>query len=141
MQQAVWTTSGGVVLVTADSGLDPAGTDLTSDLLAFGGTGATIGQTSATAASTGAVVVSTIAVSGSYVRSSITGTFDGLLYTLSVYLREPIGGGSELQLRLERSGGFLRGELRDLGDSPSVLAWGWKLETPDLTAYVKREGV
>jgi hypothetical protein len=140
MQQAVWTVGAGTVLVTADGGLNPTGDETTADLLAFGGTGSVIGQTSATAAATGAAALSTLSLTGGYSRHSLSGTFDGVVYFLSVNLQEPLGGGSELQLRLERSGGFLRGGLRDLGDSPTVLAWGWKLETPDLTAYVKREG-
>lgn len=135
-QQAVWTKSN--VTVTADIGdLDRP----TADELAYAGAAAIITQLSATAATTGALVSTTANLTSAWQRFSVSGTFDGIVYVASVYLREPSGAGNALSLRISRSAGFLLVGLRDnLGGAPTVYADAWKLETPDLTAYVKREG-
>lgn len=136
MQQAVWTVSAGAVTVTADADTGPFGGSV-ADQLAFGASG-TIGQTSSTAATTGAAVLATKTTAAAWARYSISGSFDGVDYVLSVYLRDP--SSSDIRMRLERVGGFLRGSLQDIGDEPTLFACCWKLETPSLSAYVKREG-
>jgi hypothetical protein len=139
MQRAAWTTTG-VVVVVADMGSDPLG-GMTADQITFGSAGASVLQATPVAATIGATVQQTINLQGSLTRSAgLAGTFDGTVYVLSVHLSEPLGSGAVLRLRLALVGGFLVASLVDLGDQPIVLAWGWKLETPDLTAYVKREG-
>ena len=136
MQQAAWTASGATV--TADAGLDPLG-GLTADLVVFGSGGTSISQ-AAFAATTGATVVLDFSPIASWdTRYSLTGTFDGAVYVLSVQVNQPVPGG-DLRLQMHLVGGFLVVSLRNTGDDPSVLVWGWKLETPGLTAYVKREG-
>lgn len=138
LQRAEWTAVGDVSL-TQDAGIDPNG-GMTADELSFGSIGAVFGQTSGIAASTGSAAISTVTLTSSYSRASVSGTFDGVVYFASVYLVEPSGAGSDIQFRLEISGGFLRVSLRDAGDDPTLRAWGWKLETPTLTDYVKTEG-
>ena len=139
MQQAAWTQTGDVT-VSANAGLNPAGDENTGDDLSFGAVNARHGQTTSIAATTGAAVFLNITLTGSYAPKSLSGTFDGTTYYLSLYIFEPSAGGSDIQLRLEIVGGFLTASLRDTGDDPVVRVWGWKLETPTLTDYVKREG-
>lgn len=139
MQRAAWVQTGDVT-VSANAGLNPGSDETTADDLLFGAINARHSQTTGIAATTGAAVVLNITLTGAYVRRSLTGTFDGTAYYLSLYIFEPSGDGSDIQLRLEIVGGFLVASLRDTGDDPTVRVWGWKLETPTLTAYVKREG-
>lgn len=135
-QQATWTKSSATI--TADAGDAPLGGSV-ADRVALTGLG-NVSQVSGVAATTGAGAFASANLSTAWQRFSVSGTFDDAVYVFSVYLREEAVAGLEVQLRLERSGGFLACRLRDLGDEPTFLAWGAKLETPDLTTYVKREG-
>ncbi len=133
-QQAAWTKTNATV--TADVGADPLG-GTTADQIAFLAGGA-VRQVTAVAAASGVAVTATIATNDE--RPSATGTFDGTVYVFSVH-PEPVGGAADIRLRIDRSGGFLRVSIEDAGDEATMTVWGAKLETPDLTAYVKREGV
>ena len=135
MQQATWSKTS--CTATADAGADPL-SGATADEVVFAATGV-LAQT-AFAATTGATVFLNHTLSSGWVRYSLTGTFDGTAYVLSVWINEPSGSNSELRLQMHRVGGVVVCSLRNTGDDPTVLVWGWKLETPDLTAYVKREG-
>lgn len=129
---ATWAATG--VVVTANATNDPNG-QLTADLLTFAA-GGTLRQVTPAPATTGAAVTAVIASTTE--RPSISGDFDGVTYKFSFY--SMLGDGVNLRLRLDRSGGFLRVSFEDVGDEAIVnIAW-CKLETPDLTAYVKREG-
>lgn len=134
MQQAAWVKTG--VTVTADAG-SPSWS--TADQVAFSGGATVLAQTSGVAATAGVTAFSDIEVTTEEVRYSVTGTFDGASYVLSVHMADPVGG-RLIRLQLHRVGGFLMASLRNIGDSPTLLVVGWKLETPDLTDYVKREG-
>ena len=136
MQQATWSKTS--CTATANVGTDPLG-GATADEVAFAATGV-LAQTTI-AATAGATAQVLISLADSWAtRHTLTGVFDGITYLLSVWVREPSGGGAELRLQMHRVGGFVVCSLRNTGDDPTVLVWGWKLETPDLTAYVKREG-
>jgi hypothetical protein len=137
MQRATWVKSD--VAVTADAATHPDG-GATADVLTFTA-GGSILQASDSAALSGNSVSTSFAPDASWTRRSVSGTFDGVVYVLSVETRDLTEAGLAVHLRLFRSGGFLAGGFSDLGEeAPAFECWGWKLETPDLTAYVKREG-
>lgn len=139
MQQAVWAITGDVT-VTPDVGEDP-NEEMTADQVAFG-TGGLIAQLSSVAATTGAPMSKLLTPTAALSRYSQAGTFDGTVYVVSVYVWDPAETGLGISLRLFRSGGFITGGLQDIfGDEPVLRVWGWKLETPAITDYVKREGV
>ena len=131
-QAATWIATG--VTVTANQANDPLGAP-TADLLTFAA-GGTLRQVTPVAATTGAAVFAIINTDSP--RPNVTGTFDDVVYVFSFH---PIGGdGTVMRLRIDRSGGFLRVSVEDVGDEATVNAAWFKLETPDLTDYVKREG-
>lgn len=134
MQQATWSKTGVTVIADVGSPSWP-----TADQVAFAAGATVLAQTSGVAATAGATAFSDIEVTTAEVRRTVTGTFDGAVYVLSVHLSDPVGG-YLIRLQLHRVGGFLMASLRNVGDNPTILVAGWKLETPDLTAYVKREG-
>lgn len=135
-QQAAWTTDG---VVTANNAADPLG-DSTADTVAFVADGV-LQQASATAATTGSNASSPIVLTTSWVRYSVSGTFDGNAYIFSLYLKGAVGG-EEFLLIISRGGGVLVcSVLESLSAAATVRAWGAKLETPSLTDYIKREGV
>lgn len=136
-QQAVWAKMSATV--DADVALNPAGTETTADRISLTGLGSII-QLSATGATTGATVTHNVTLTGGFERYDLSGTFDGAVYAASVYIREEGATGFTVRLQLLRSGGFIALRFVDTGDEPVFLAWGAKLETPSLTAYVKREG-
>lgn len=121
--------------VTANAALDPWG-GATADSVQFA-SGGKLRQTTTVAASTGASAFAIVDTSQS--RASVSGTFDGVVYVFSVHFQE--GDGTILRLRIERVGGFLCVGPEDVGDEGLFHIAGAKLETPDLTAYAKREGV
>lgn len=134
LDNAAWTTSAGSVAVTANAAAAPAET-ITAESLEFS-PNARFGQTSSVAATAGAFAFHTYDTVVTWVRASVTGTFDGVAYTFSIYLW---GAGFVVQLRLERVGGFLRCSLSDAGDEAIVLAWGAQLEVGGVaTPYVPR---
>lgn len=135
-QQSEWAKTSATV--TADAGDAPLGGSV-ADRIALTSFG-NVSQVSTVAATVGSTSVSSAILSTAWQRFSVSGTFDGTAYVFSVYLREEVAAGLEVRLRIERSGSFLACRLQDLGDEPIFLAWGAKLETPDLTTYVKREG-
>jgi len=110
------------------------GTDPTADRVAFGANGA-LRQTTAIAVSTGDVALVIIATDGT--RQSVSGVFDGTTYVFSLTASN---GGAEFRARLDRAGGFLRVSVEDSGDEATFDLAKAKLETPDLTDYIKREG-
>jgi hypothetical protein len=137
LQQATWVKTNATII--ADDHLDPDGATTTADHVDFTALSGKLEQTSTTAATTGIAVTLTVTLPGTFTRRSLTGTFDGVDYAYSFSILDD-GSGADIQARLERSGGFLMASLRDLGDGATFWAWGFKLETPDLTDYVKREG-
>lgn len=135
-QQAAWTTDGAV---TANNAVDPLG-DSTADTVVFVADGV-LQQVSATAATTGSNSSAPIVLTTSWVRYSVSGTFDGSAHVFSLYLKGAVGG-EEFLLIISRSGGVLAcSVLESQSAAATVRAWGAKLETPTLTDYVKREGV
>lgn len=134
-QQAAWVKTGAAV--TADFGLDLDG-QMTADRVAFDPFG-TITQTSATAVTTGADASEAKLATATLQRFSISGTFDGATYYLSCCAKTAAGT-VDFGMTLRQSGGFLQVEAQDFGDGGTIQFSWWKLETPTLTAYVKREG-
>lgn len=121
---ATWAKSNATV--TANAGLDPLGGS-TADEVANGTSTATIGEVSTVAAASGGATVTVVPLA-EWTRFSVTATFDTGQFTFSLWLRDPADNGSDLQVRMEVSGGFIRCFLRDGGESLTFLAWGAKLE-------------
>lgn len=136
-QQAAWT---GASAVSANSVADPLG-GTTADRVTIASGGQHV-QVTTVAAAAGASVFSPRTLSaGVPTRVSATGTFNGVAYVYSEYLASP--DSADISLSIYRSGGFLvvgLTDTSDLGDPLVIDRWGAKLETPDLTDYVKREG-
>jgi len=121
---AAWTAVG--VTVTTNPG---GSTRTGADGLVFAG--GTLTEVSAVTAASGSASLSITLATGS-VRYAVSGTFDGTAYTGSLELEpDPPSVDLTLQLQLVRLGGFLAFRLRDIGDNPSVFAWGAKLEHAD----------
>lgn len=135
MQQAVWVKTGATV--TADFGLDPDN-QMTADRLVFDPFGI-VNQTTATAAATGVEASEAKLATTTLQQFLVNGTFDGTAYYLYCYAKTA-SGTADFILTLRRGGGFLQVEIQDLGDGVTIQFSWWKLETPTLTAYVKREG-
>lgn len=127
------------VTVTANAALDPDEQEMTADRLTFGLERSLL-QNSGIAAATGDPVSATPVLTTSWVRHDLSGVFDGTTYAYSVYLREETAGGRQVRILIKRLAGFLHAGFEDIGDEVEILADWAKLETPDLTAYVKREG-
>jgi hypothetical protein len=134
MQQATWAAADAVV--TANQGQDELGAT-TADEIAFA-VGGTVMQATGIAAVAGANQGATFEPPPARERFSHSGVFDGTTYQFSAFLESATGG--QIRLELLRSGGFLAVRFRDIGDETVVLVSQVKLETPTLTAYVKREG-
>jgi hypothetical protein len=137
LQQGAWVKT--FATITADDHLNPDGSAVTADAVAFLPITGKLEQTTSVTATVGAAVSLNVTLSDTFARKSLSGTFDGAEYVFSFSVLDN-GSGADIQARLERSGGFLMGSLRDTGDGATFWAWGFKLETPDLTAYVMREG-
>lgn len=127
--------------VAADFTTGPTGT-ATADNLTSSSPTAAIRQVSTTAASAGAAATANVNAMATWTRYSVTGSYDGLDYTFSVYMKDASGGGiPTLRLRLDRSGGFLRCSIEDTGDELPYCAWGAQLEQASApSAYQGREG-
>lgn len=134
MQQAAWVAVDATV--TADQGQDELGAT-TADEIAFA-VGGTVTQVTDIPAVAGANQGATFEAPAARERFSHSGTFDGTVYVYSAFLESATGG--QFRLELLRSGGFLAVRFRDIGDETVVLVSQVKLETPSLSAYVKREG-
>lgn len=135
---AVWTATSAAIV--ADAVADPFAV-LTAETVTNSAGGA-LRQISGTASTTGAAATALVDTGGEWIRRSVSGTFDSLSYTFSVYLRDGTGGGiPSLRLRLDRSGGFLRCSIEDAGDEAIYHAWGAQLEqAASASTYQKREG-
>lgn len=134
---AVWVTAGGAT-VTADQGQDELGAT-TADSVALAG-GASLSQTTTVAAATGGPIVGAFVPGPTRTAFSFSGTFDGSTYFISGYQQDLSDSGLEVGVLVQRVGGFIQVRFRDTGDEPTALLSWIKLETPTLTAYVKREG-
>lgn len=136
-QQAEWVASGAIV--TADAGVDPDG-GATADSVLLGGAGHSVAQISTATAASGSATAAVSAADGAWNRRTVTTVFDTGTYVFSVWL-QGVGSALTVLLALDQSGGLIRCQIRRLAANGTILAWGAKLETPGLTAYVKREGV
>lgn len=135
LDNAVWTANGAAV--TANAANDPDGQS-TAERVAFDPEG-NVSQVTPVAATTGDPVGATKTAGAALARFDITGVFDGTTYRYSVYAK---GAGVNFSMSLFRSGGFIVARLANPDDVDGIavdFAWA-KLETPSLTAYVKREG-
>ena len=138
LDNAVWSQTSVVLL--ADAGASPLG-GINAELLAFQSSAGAVRQISASAASSGAAVTNGIFdVATEWTRYEVTGSFDATDYVFSVYLKQSEAGIAQ-RIRLDRSGGFLRCSVEDLGDVGAVYAWGAQLELgTTATAYQRRGG-
>lgn len=136
-QQATWAkTSATVAADYGDPSFDQA------DRVTNSSATSAVRQISATASSTGAAAVAVVSAQAAWARESVSGTFDGLAYTFSVYLKDESGGGVPgLRLRIDRSGGFLRCSIEDTGDEGIYGVYGAQLEqAASASPYQRREG-
>lgn len=132
---APWTASNCSVVPNAAT--DPLGGVTAETATNLSAAGALF-QVSTTTAGTGAATSEDVGVSAIWARRSVTGSFDSKPYVFSLYLKNPAG---ELRLTLDRSGGFLRCLIRDIGDETVYDVWGAQLEqSASPTEYEKREG-
>lgn len=136
LDNAVWTKAS--VTVTADAATDPLG-GATADRIVGSSIASTVTQASSVSAASGSGA-QVYALTTSWVRYSVTATFDVGQYTFSCWLKEASGGGSDYSLLLLVSGGKITVRLRDGGDGVTLHAWGAKLEsgatpTGDATNY------
>lgn len=137
LDRSTWVKGVGVA-VLANQGQDEQG-GTTADLVTLT-SGGTLTQISTIAVSVGGPYIGSTLGSSSRARSQVSGEFDGVPYVFSVFVEDPLDFQAEVGLVLFQSGGFIAARLRDTGDAPSILISQAKLETPTLTAYVKREG-
>lgn len=120
---AAWVKESVAVIPDTDTG---ALGGQTADTMAFTA-GGDFYQLSQTSATTGATVGAGAVLTGALTRFSVTGTFDSLPYTFSIYLNGPAG--LSLVLNILRSGGFLRCQVTDVDENgPTIIADGAKLE-------------
>jgi hypothetical protein len=124
-------------LVVANSGLDDDGA-ATADLLLLSGLGS-VQQVTAIAGTAGSGAGQKIATS-TRTTHSVSASIDGVTYVFSARLQDPADSGLGVQMGIFVVGGFIACRFRDLGDESAVLVSWAKLETPTLTAYIKREG-
>lgn len=112
-----------------------------ADQITFGPSG-TVRQTSTTPAAAGDAVTALVTCDTTWERREVTGTFDGLPYVFHLDTIDRSGGGvPQVQLRIDRSGGFLRISVEDLGDEAIVGIARLQLEQSALaTSYQQREG-
>jgi hypothetical protein len=133
IDNAVWTKTNCVVFSEAEGSADEIASTAAS---------AVIAQVTTTAALVGADATSTKSIGPSLVRYEMTGTFDGLPYTLSAKLKDT-GNASvpEVVFRISRSGGFLRGSFEDpVGDGDYIITEVQLEQAASASAYVYREG-
>lgn len=115
MDDPVWVKSNCAVFSEAEG---------TADEIASTAPNATLSQVTSTAATVGADAISTEPIDPTLTRYEMTGTFDGLPYTLSAKVKDT-GAASvpEVRFRLSRSGGFLKASFEDpVGDGDYIIA-------------------
>lgn len=136
---AVWAKTNCTVRVS--EAVDPGGA-ATADAMASTAPEAALRQTTDVAAVAGDAVTQAVAFTTSYVRGSVTGTFDGQQYTFSIYVRDTgLALDPSITLRLDRAGGFLRCSIEDpVGDGDYVLAWAQLEAAGAATTYTYRGG-
>lgn len=135
LNNAAWVASGATV--TANAANDPDGLP-TAERVAYDAEGS-LSQTTDVLVAAGDPASATKLAGAALERHDITGTFDGAPYRFSVYAK---GADANFSMALFRSGGALVVRLSNPDDGGGIdvdFAWT-KLETPTLTAYVKREG-
>lgn len=138
MDRPEWVVAGGAS-VDPDQIISDDPYSGVADGVDFAALNSTLSQTTTVAVATGSGG-QTIGLSAEWVRESFSLSMNGTTYVVSLMIIEDSGAGSDIQLRMDAVGGFLRVQLRDVGDNPTVRVVEWKLETPTLTDYVKREG-
>lgn len=130
--------------ITANTGPDPDGVEVTADTAAWLGASAALSQITPQAATSGAQAAATVGITATWERFSVTGTFDGQPFTFSVYLKAGAEGTGNVRLVLDRSGGFLRVAIADAlpaADEIGFVADWAKLEqAAEPSGYIKREG-
>lgn len=138
LDDATWTKTS--CSVTPQAAVDPGGMN-TAEAMISAAPGAALRQVTTTAAAAGAAVTAVLAFGFSYARGSVTGTFDGEVYTFSIYARDTgVALEPAVTLRIDRSGGFLRCSIEDpVGDGEYLLAWA-QLQVGAMTAYSPRGG-
>lgn len=110
--------------------------DEVTNTAAFG----SVRQTTTTAAAAGAQATNEVTPGASYVRYSVTGTFDGSPYTYSAELKDA-GGGETARLVLKRAGGFLRpGIESDFADGDFLARYHQLEAGSSFTTYQRRDG-
>lgn len=135
---AAWVKTG--ASIEADNTAGPiSGT--TADRINYSAPFGTVAQASGVAAATGSEAhLDIFDVATVWTRYEISGTFDGVAYVFSIYLKQTeagIGG----RIRIQRSGGFISGSAEDIGDVGSCWTCCAQLEVGSTaTAYVRRGG-
>lgn len=120
---AVWTAT--AATIAEDVQTDPLGGN-TADSFTDGIGGGSLRQTTLTAAASGSAATALFSPTASWARYSVSGTFDALAYTFSVWVLEPTASAT-LRLRLDRFAGKLRCSFEDTGAVLFYL-WGAQLE-------------
>lgn len=112
-----------------------------ADQLTSTAAGAAVRQVTTTAASTGAAATATITPSGtaSFNHGEVSGTFDGVLYTFSAEFKDA-GGGETVDMKIDRSGGFLRCSLEEAIGDGDYLVRHLQLEVGPFSSYQHRGG-
>lgn len=122
---AVWTAS--AVTVAEDVHEDPLGGS-TADSVEDTIGGGAIRQTTLTAAASGSAATALFSPTASWgPRYSVSGTFDGLAYTWSVWVLDPTASAT-LRLRLDRFAGKLRCSVENPSGAVLIYLWGAQLE-------------
>lgn len=133
MDNAVWTKTNCTIFAEAEG---------TADEVASTAAGAVLAQVTTTPALVGADVTATKAIGPSLTRYEMTGTFDGLPYTLSAKVKDTGNAAvPEVVFRISRSGGFLRGSFEDpVGDGDYIIGEVQLEQAASASAYVFRGG-
>lgn len=133
LDQAVWVKTNCTVFPDVDGVADEF-----SSLAA----GASVAETTTVAAATGAVATGTFSPSPTgYQHGEVSGTFDGVLYTLSCEAKD--GGAAatpSLTLTIDRSGGFLRCTVSDPAGDGDYNIRHLQLEVGPFSSYQHRGG-
>lgn len=133
MAQAVWAKTNCVVFEEVVG---------TADEIASTAPLAVLAQVTTTAATVGADATSVKSLTPGLVRYELTGTFDGLPYTLSGKLMDTgVAAIPAVVMRIARVGGFLAGSFEDpVGDGDYVIGEVQLEQAASATAYVARAG-
>lgn len=132
LDNAAWTKTACTIVPDQDG---------TADELASTGATCALRQVTNTASTSGAAVTAVVGPHpAGYVNDSLTGTFDGLPYTLTMRSKDA-GGGESVTLRIDRSGGFLRASVEDPSGAADILIAFLQLEQAGaFTTYHRRDG-